>query len=56
MQIAKRIFWTITTIISLSLFCWVGVSYIDVISKNCSENPQYCEYNFFSVLEDYIIE
>ena len=56
MEHFKKAIWTVTITISLLVIAWFGMSYIEVISKNNNENPQYCEYNFFSVLEDYIIE
>lgn len=56
MEKSKRILWAITMTISLCLLCWIGVSYIDVISKNNSENQQYSQYNFFEMLVENLNE
>ena len=39
----------IITIICIVLLLWLGISYIEVISKNLSENPQYWGWNFFQL-------
>lgn len=49
LNIIKKIFsWTLTTLCILFLL-WIGISYIEVISKNLSENPQYWGFNFFQL-------
>lgn len=49
LDMIKKIFsWTLTTLCILFLL-WIGISYIEVISKNLSENPQYWGFNFFQL-------
>lgn len=40
----------IITILMLVLLIWGALSYIEVLSKNLSANPQYCELNLFRML------
>lgn len=45
----KNIISYIITIICILALLWVGISYIEVVSKNLSENPQYWSFNFFEL-------
>lgn len=45
----KNIISYIFTIICVIVLLWIGVSFIEVIFKNLSENPQYWSFNFFQL-------
>lgn len=46
----KKIITNIFLFLSVILILWVVVSYIEVISKNLSENPEYSFWNIFQLL------
>ena len=39
----------IVTIISVLFLMWFAISFVEVISKNLSENPTYWNFNLFKV-------
>lgn len=46
----KNIIWTIIISISMFVLIWFSASYIEVISKNNTENPEYSPYNVFVLI------
>lgn len=46
----KKILSNILTIISVIFILWFALSYIEIISKNLSKNPQYSFWNIFELL------
>lgn len=53
MEHLKKAIWTVTITISLLVIAWFGMSYIEVISKNNNENPQYNKYNVFELIVEH---
>lgn len=52
----KRYKWNVLTFISnlfafieVSFLMWFGFSFMEVIAKNLSPNPQYCIINMFKI-------
>ena len=43
----KKMVENIIVIGSIALILWMGVSWIEICTKNLSENPQYNENNFW---------
>lgn len=39
----------IITAVSILFLVWIGISYIEVISKNLNPNPEYSVINFFEI-------
>lgn len=52
----RRLFWALLLAVSIALTCWIGVSYIDVVTKNQTDNPQYLPGNIFELMVDYCAE
>lgn len=46
----KKIINKIFLILSVIIILWFIVSYLEVITKNLSENPQYSFWNIFELL------
>ena len=46
----KKTLGIIGTVLMVVAMAWVGISYIEIISKNLSENPTYWSYNLFNLL------
>lgn len=44
-----KVLGNIITVVSVLFLVWVGISYIEVISKNLSPNPEYSVINFFDI-------
>lgn len=42
----KKIF----PVISTGFLIWVGISWLEICSKNLSPNPVYANWNFFEIL------
>lgn len=53
MEHFKKAIWTVTITISILVIVWFGMSYIEVISKNNNENPQYNKYNVFELIVEH---
>lgn len=46
----KNIIWKIIILINCLLLLWIGFSWIEIILKNLTENPQYSSFNIFLFL------
>ncbi len=46
----KKVITNIFLILSIVLILWFAASYIEVISKNLGENPEYSFWNIFQFL------
>lgn len=46
----RDIIWKIITFINCLLLIWIGFSWIEIILKNLTENPQYTPFNIFIFL------
>lgn len=53
MKKVKKILSIILAIVSVIYLIWFSASYIEVIMKNTSGNPQYCFWNIFDLLVKY---
>lgn len=53
METIKKMIWAVTITISILVIVWFGASYIEVVSKNNNENPQYNEYNVFELIVEH---
>lgn len=40
----------IFTVLSTSFLIWVTISWLEICSKNLSDNPIYSAWNFFEIL------
>lgn len=46
----KRFLWYLITIIATLFVVWIGISYIEVLSKNTEFIPTYHAWNFFEIV------
>jgi hypothetical protein len=46
----KKTLGIIGTVLMVVAMAWIGISYIEIISKNLSEHPTYWSYNLFNML------
>lgn len=46
----KEIIWKIIILINCLLLGWVAISWLEIILKNLTENPQYTPFNIFLFL------
>jgi hypothetical protein len=49
----KKLLWAVAMTISILVIAWFGASYIEVVAKNNTENPQYNKYNAFEMIVEY---
>jgi hypothetical protein len=48
----KKMIERVLVVIMLVVFIWVALSYAEVLCKNLTPNPTYCEWNLFEILID----
>jgi hypothetical protein len=48
----KKMIERVLVVIMLVVFIWVALSYAEVLCKNLTPNPNYCEWNLFEILID----
>ncbi len=42
----------VLTIMMVLVLVWFALSYAEVLCKNLTPNPSYCQWNFFEILID----
>lgn len=50
LKILKKALFVIYCVSATLLITWIILSYLEVTSKNLTENPQYLAYNLFELL------
>ena len=48
----KKMIERVLVVMMLVVLAWISLSYCEVLCKNLSVNPSYCEWNFFEILID----
>ena len=46
----KKTLERLVILVTIIWLVWFGLSYFEVICKNTTMNPQYCEWNLFEIL------
>lgn len=48
----KKMIERVVIIMMVLVLMWLALSYAEVLCKNLTPNPNYCEWNFFEILID----